>query len=81
LEKAGVAVGEEPVAVAVLKLPEEFQTKCAEVPALKAAFEALTPGRQRAYGFYFSGAKQSKTRLARIEKWLPVILKGRGMHD
>jgi uncharacterized protein YdeI (YjbR/CyaY-like superfamily) len=63
------------------KVPGEFQTKLEGSPALKKAFEALTPGRQRAYLFYFSGAKQSQTREARIEKWLPQILKGKGIDD
>ena len=62
-------------------VPEEFQKKLDAIPALKTAFGALTPGRQRAYLFYFSGAKQSKTREARVEKWLPQILKGKGLDD
>lgn len=62
-------------------VPEEFQTKLDEVPALKTAFEALTPGRQRAYLLYFSGAKQSKTREARIEKCMEKILDGKGLND
>jgi uncharacterized protein YdeI (YjbR/CyaY-like superfamily) len=52
-----------------------------EKPALKKAFAALTPGRQRGYLFYFSAAKQSKTREARIEKCMPQILKGKGLDD
>jgi len=62
-------------------VPEEFQAKLTELPKLKAAFEALTPGRQRAYLLYFAGAKQSKTRTARVEKWIPQILKGKGLDD
>jgi uncharacterized protein YdeI (YjbR/CyaY-like superfamily) len=62
-------------------IPEEFQQKLAKNKALKKAFEALTPGRQRAYLFYFSQAKQSKTRLARVEKYIPQILKGKGLED
>ena len=62
-------------------IPEEFQKKLDEIPALKTAFEALTPGRQRGYVLYFSGAKQSKTRESRVEKWLPQILKGKGLND
>lgn len=62
-------------------MPEEFQTRLDELPALKAAFGALTPGRQRAYILYFSGAKQSKTRSARVEKYLPQILAGKGLVD
>jgi len=63
------------------KIPEEFQAKLDEVPALKTAFAALTPGRQRAYLLHFSGAKQSKTRASRVEKWMPQILKGKGLDD
>ena len=62
-------------------IPEEFQNKLDGNPALKTAFRALTPGRQRAYLFHFSGAKQSKTRESRVEKWLPQILKGKGLDD
>ena len=61
--------------------PEEFQSKLDESPALKAAFEALTPGRQRAYLLHFSSAKQSKTRESRIEKCIPQILDGKGLDD
>ena len=63
------------------KIPEEFQKKLDKIPALKTAFDALTPGRQRAYIFYFSQAKQSKTRQARVEKYVPQILKGKGLDD
>jgi uncharacterized protein YdeI (YjbR/CyaY-like superfamily) len=77
-EKAGLKVNlkkhPEPV-------PEEFQNKLDESPALKAAFEALTPGRQRGYILYFSGAKQSKTRESRIAKCMQQILKGKGLND
>jgi uncharacterized protein YdeI (YjbR/CyaY-like superfamily) len=62
-------------------IPEEFQNKLDAIPALKTAFGALTPGRQRAYLLYFSAAKQSKTRAARVEKCLPQILKGKGLSD
>jgi len=61
--------------------PEEFQNKLDEMPDLKAAFEALTPGRQRAYLFYFSEPKQSKTRVSRVEKYMPHILDGKGLND
>jgi uncharacterized protein YdeI (YjbR/CyaY-like superfamily) len=61
--------------------PEEFQAKLDELPAFKAAFDALTPGRQRGYLLHFSSAKQSKTRTARVEKWLPHIMNGKGMDD
>ncbi len=62
-------------------VPEEFQKKLDQSPALKTAFEKLTPGRQRAYLFYFSSAKQSKTRVVRIEKSVRKILDGKGMID
>lgn len=62
-------------------VPEEFQTKLDENPALKMAFEALTPGRQRAYLFYFSQPKQSKTRVSRVEKSTQQILDGKGLND
>ena len=62
-------------------VPEEFQNKLDELPALKTAFEALTPGRQRAYLLYFSQAKQSKTREARVERYMPQILDGKGLND
>jgi uncharacterized protein YdeI (YjbR/CyaY-like superfamily) len=52
-----------------------------EIPALKTAFDALTPGRQRGYILYFSGAKQSKTRASRVKKCMPQILKGKGLND
>lgn len=63
------------------KIPEEFQIQIKKKPALKKAFEALTPGRQRAYLFHFSQAKQSKTREARVEKYIPKILEGLGLED
>ena len=63
------------------KIPEEFQKKLNKTPALKTAFDALTPGRQRAYIFYFSAPKQSKTRESRVEKSIPRILKGKGLED
>jgi len=62
-------------------MPEEFQNKLAADPVLKTAFEALTPGRQRAYLLYFSAAKQSKTRASRIEKCRKQILNGKGLDD
>ncbi|MDY0942640.1 YdeI family protein [Priestia megaterium] len=64
-----------------LIIPEELQHKFDEIPALKTAFEALTPGRQRAYILYFSTAKQSKTRESRIEKCMENILNGKGLND
>jgi uncharacterized protein YdeI (YjbR/CyaY-like superfamily) len=62
-------------------VPEEFQNKLAGMPALKTAFEALTPGRQRAYLLYFSAPKQSKTRETRVEKCMQQILNGKGLDD
>ncbi len=62
-------------------MPEEFQSKLDEDPELKAAFEALTPGRQRGYLLHFSGAKQSKTRTSRVEKAIPAIMAGKGLND
>jgi len=79
VEKAGLEV--EFKETSEFKVPEEFQKKLDENPALKAAFEALTPGRQRGYLLYFSGAKQSKTREARIEKYMQHILDGKGLND
>jgi uncharacterized protein YdeI (YjbR/CyaY-like superfamily) len=81
VEKAGLKVNfKKP---AEFKFPEEFQDKLSAEggQALKAAFEALTPGRQRAYILYFSAPKQSKTREARLEKYLPKILDGKGLDD
>jgi uncharacterized protein YdeI (YjbR/CyaY-like superfamily) len=63
------------------KMPAELKKKLNEDPALKTAFAALTPGRQRAYILYFSSAKQSKTREVRIEKCTRQILKGKGLDD
>lgn len=78
IEKAGLKVeakkGPEP-------LPDELEDMFGDVPGLKKAFEALTPGRQRAYILHFSGAKQSKTRRSRIEKCVPRILAGKGLRD
>ncbi|SDM39913.1 DUF1801 domain-containing protein [Kriegella aquimaris] len=64
-----------------LVFPEEFQQKLDESPTLKSAFEALTPGRQRAYNLFFSAPKQSKTRVARVEKYRKRILDGIGIND
>jgi uncharacterized protein YdeI (YjbR/CyaY-like superfamily) len=78
VEKAGLEVNfkknPEPI-------PEEFQNKLDEIPALKTAFDALTPGRQRAYILYFSAPKQSKTRESRVEKCMQQILNGKGLDD
>ncbi len=79
VEKAGLKVKLKKTSD--FKVPEEFQKKLDKNPALKKAFAALTPGRQRGYLFYFSAAKQSKTRDARIEKCMPQILMGKGLDD
>jgi uncharacterized protein YdeI (YjbR/CyaY-like superfamily) len=63
------------------KVPAEFQNKLDEIPALKTAFSGLTPGRQRNYIFHFSQPKQSKTREARVEKCMQLILGGKGLND
>jgi len=63
------------------KMPEEFKSKLDKMPALKKAFEALTPGRQKSYILYFSQAKQPKTRESRIEKNTRAILDGKGLND
>ena len=62
-------------------IPEEFQKKLDRIPALKTAFDALTPGRQRGYILYFSAPKQSKTRESRVEKCMQQILNGKGLND
>lgn len=79
IEKAGLKVDLKKTAD--FKVPHEFQKKLKDMPSLKNAFDALTPGRQRAYIFHFSQPKQSKTREARIEKFVPQILKGKGLND
>jgi uncharacterized protein YdeI (YjbR/CyaY-like superfamily) len=79
LEKAGLKVPLKKTAE--FKMPVEFQAKLDQVPALKTAFKALTPGRQRAYLLYFSSPKQSKTRASRVEKCIPQILDGKGLDD
>ena len=66
---------------AEFKMADEFKTRLAEKPALKKAFEALTPGRQKGYLLHFSSAKQAKTREARIEKSIPQIMDGKGLDD
>jgi uncharacterized protein YdeI (YjbR/CyaY-like superfamily) len=79
VEKAGLKVNYKKTAD--FRIPEEFQNELNEIPALKTAFDALTPGRQRGYIFYFSAPKQSKTRASRIEKCLKQILDGNGLND
>ena len=79
VEKSGLKV--EYKKTSEFAVAEEFQNKLDKIPALKTAFGALTPGRQRAYLLYFSAPKQSKTRSSRVEKCLPQILKGKGLND
>ncbi|MHB8337890.1 MAG: YdeI/OmpD-associated family protein [Ignavibacteriaceae bacterium] len=79
VEKAGLKVNYKKTSEFII--PEEFQNKFDEIPALKTAFDALTPGRQRAYIFYFSQPKQSKTRVSRVEKYMQQILNGMGLND
>ena len=79
VEKAGLKVALKKTAD--FTIPEEFQKRLDKNNALKTAFEALTPGRQRGYIFYFSQPKQSKTREARVEKSIPNILDGKGLND
>jgi uncharacterized protein YdeI (YjbR/CyaY-like superfamily) len=79
VEKAGLEVTYK--RTSEFKVPEEFQNKLDEIPALKAAFNALTPGRQRGYLFYFSQPKQSKTRESRVAKCMQQILSGKALDD
>lgn len=62
-------------------IPEELARMYEEIPGLEQAFGALTPGRQRGYILHFTSAKQAKTRMSRIEKCVPRILEGKGLHD
>jgi uncharacterized protein YdeI (YjbR/CyaY-like superfamily) len=79
VEKAGLKV--EPRKTTEFTVPDEFKHKLAENPALKTAFDALTPGRKRAYFLHFAAPKQAKTRESRIEKCMPQILNGKGLDD
>ncbi|WP_174236939.1 YdeI family protein [Mucilaginibacter sp. L196] len=79
VEKVGLNV--ELKKVTEFTVSAEFQNKLNHIPALKTAFEALTPGRQRAYLLHFSAPKQSKTRESRVEKYIPQILNGKGLDD
>jgi uncharacterized protein YdeI (YjbR/CyaY-like superfamily) len=79
IEKAGLTV--ELKSTKEYSIPEEFQLVLDDMPELKTAFEHLTPGRQRGYLLYFSAPKQSKTREARVEKYLDKILAGKGLDD
>lgn len=79
IEKAGLKV---PMRnVSDYNIPDEFQLRLDQMPELKASFESLTPGRQRAYLLYFSAPKQSKTRESRVEKCIEKILNGKGLDD
>jgi uncharacterized protein YdeI (YjbR/CyaY-like superfamily) len=77
VEDAGLTVGPAPEVVFV----EELQQRLGADPKFRAAFESLTPGRQREYNLHFSSAKQAATRLSRIEKCVPTILTGKGLRD
>ena len=77
IEEAGLSVGPPPA----LELVDELQERLERDPALEVAFESLTPGRQREYNLYFSGAKQSATRTARIDRYVPKIRAGKGLRD
>jgi len=79
VEKAGLKV--ELKKTTEFNMPDEFKLVLEDMPELKTAFEALTPGRQRGYLLYFSSPKQSKTREARIEKYIQQILVGKGLDD
>jgi uncharacterized protein YdeI (YjbR/CyaY-like superfamily) len=79
VEKAGLKV--ELKKTIEFPMPEEFQIQLDQNPALKAAFEALTPGRQRAYLLHFAAPKQAKTRASRVEKCTPMIIAGKGLND
>jgi uncharacterized protein YdeI (YjbR/CyaY-like superfamily) len=79
VEKVGLKVNFKKTTEFIIS--EEFQNKFDEIPALKTAFDALTPGRQRAYILYFSEPKQSKTRESRVEKCTQQILNGKGLND
>jgi uncharacterized protein YdeI (YjbR/CyaY-like superfamily) len=79
VEKAGLKVNFKKTVD--FNIPEEFQNKLDQLPALRTSFESLTPGRQRAYIFYFSQPKQSKTRASRVEKCMQQILNGKGLND
>lgn len=79
VEKAGLKVIHK--SVAEFAMPDEFRSALSEDDTLKSAFDALTPGRQRAYLLHFSSAKQSVTRQSRIEKCRPKIMEGKGLDD
>ena len=77
VEQAGLKVDPSPELVLI----EELQNRLDADPALESAFKSLTPGRQREYNLHFSGAKQAKTRIGRVAKYVPKILAGKGLRD
>jgi uncharacterized protein YdeI (YjbR/CyaY-like superfamily) len=79
VERAGLEVNYKKTSG--FKIPEEFQKKLDEIPALRTAFDALTPGRHRGYLLYLSAPKQSTTRESRVEKCMQQILNGKGLND
>lgn len=79
VERAGLKV--QTIKLEDINFTEELQIKLDEMPTFKKAFEALTPGRQRAYNLYFSAPKQSKTRTSRVENYMQQIINGKGLHD
>lgn len=79
VERAGLKV--QTIKLEDINFTEELQIKLDEMPTFKKAFEALTPGRQRAYNLYFSAPKQSKTRSTRVENYMQQIINGKGLHD
>jgi uncharacterized protein YdeI (YjbR/CyaY-like superfamily) len=79
VEKAGLKVALKKTTE--FTMPAEFKNKLNQIPALKTAFEALTPGRQRAYLLHFAQPKQSQTRETRVEKYMPQIMNGKGLND
>jgi len=79
VEKAGLEVKLKKTSE--FKMPDEFKVALDNDPDLKAAFQGLTPGRQKGYLLYFSQAKQSTTRTSRVEKYIPKILQGKGLND
>ncbi len=79
IEKSGIKIPVTPPEA--LDMPEELTTALFNDPALKAAWDELTPGRKKGYIFFISGAKQSKTRWSRIEKYIPLIFEGKGIYD
>ena len=77
VEESGLEIGPAPELVLI----DELRQRLDDDPALRSAFEELTPGRQREYNLYFAGAKQAATRAARVDKYVPMILDGKGLRD